>query len=67
MNTGNLFRLYDNVPGWEEAETKIKEACEEAANKIRALQEQYEKVGANDTDARWAMAYYFSELVGPPR
>jgi hypothetical protein len=62
--TDNLFQLFDDKPGWQEAEVEIKKACIRFQAEIRALQERHADVGASDTDSREAIGAFVGSLIG---
>jgi hypothetical protein len=63
MATNNLFKLFDDVQNWREAELALKAVCREAAEKIVALVNNYEECGAGDTDSRYAITDHIWELI----
>ncbi len=64
----NIFHLFDELPGWEDAQFEIKAACDQAVYRIRASQTDFRGFGAVDTESRNAIAEYVSNLInyGPP-
>jgi hypothetical protein len=64
MSTNNLFELFDDKPGWQQAEAEIKAACLRFQAEIRALQERHSAVGAADTASREAIGSFVGSLIG---
>jgi hypothetical protein len=64
MAVNNLFELFDDVPGWIDAEDEIKDACIRFQTEIRALQERHREVGASDTSSREAIGHFVGSLIG---
>jgi hypothetical protein len=63
MGTNNLFKLFDHQPNWREAETQLKAACQEAAEKIIAIQKQYADCGAGYSESRSEITGYIWDLL----
>jgi hypothetical protein len=66
--SGNIFCLFSDEPGWEDAQFEIKGACAQAVYQIRIAQTYFSSFGAEDTESRNAIADYISNLInyGPP-
>jgi hypothetical protein len=62
--TNNLFALFDDKPGWKQAEGEIKAACLRFQAEIRELQERHREVGAEDTQSREEIGRFVGQLVG---
>lgn len=59
----NIFHLYDDEPGWEDAQFEIKGACDQAIHQICKAMKDFSSFGTGDTESREKIADYVSGRI----